>query len=136
MPRKQTIYDMAMTSAAKGAGDRASDKKPINYWREMVMTFSNQKSLFSSKKMERFIVFWTFLALTVYYILKNIQDMDSVEFIEVIGLWLAYGGYNSMLNLRDRKIDVSHPPAPAPRAPATTAAPQSGDDEEPSTEPC
>jgi hypothetical protein len=125
MQKKETIYDMAMGGARK-SGHRPSQDRKINYWREFVMTFSNQKSLFSSKKMERFVVFWTFLSLTVYYIVKNIHEMDSLEFIEVIGLWLAYGGYNSMLNLRDRKIDTSHAQAPASGQPA----------EEPSTEPC
>lgn len=134
MQKKETIYDMAMSGARKRHGARPGQEKSINYWRELVMTFSNQKSLFSSKKIERFIVFWTFLALTVYYIVKNIHEMDSLEFVEVIGLWLAYGGYNSMLNLRDRKIDVSHPQAPP--APAPPPATQSRDDEEPSTEPC
>lgn len=135
MQKKETIYDMAMSGARKRHGARPGQEKSINYWRELVMTFSNQKSLFSSKKIERFIVFWTFLALTVYYIVKNIHEMDSLEFVEVIGLWLAYGGYNSMLNLRDRKIDVSHPQALPPSAPGS-APNHAGDDEEPSTEPC
>jgi hypothetical protein len=120
MQKKETIYDMALNGAKKSP-HRAPKK--IDYGREIVMTFSNHKSLFSSKKIERFIVFWTFLVLTVVYIVKNIHEMDSLEFIEVIGLWLAYGGYNSLMNLRDKKVGGS-------------SQPSANQDEEPSTEPC
>jgi len=93
---RESIYEMAKRNAPKA-------KEKIDYWHEIVMTFSNRKSLFSSKKIERFIVFWTFLVLTVIYLSKNIHEMDSLEFVEVIGLWLAYGGYNSLLINRTKK---------------------------------
>lgn len=111
--KKQSIWDMAMEGAkAEGVKpDRpkqiVSQKKKIDYGREIIMTFSNQKSLFSSKKIERFIVFFTFLILTVVYVALNIHEMESMEFIEVIGIWLAYGGYNSFMNLRDKKVDTN-----------------------------
>ena len=75
----------------------------INYGREILLLFSNKKSLFSSKKIERTIVFLTFLIITIIYIKKNIDKLESLDFIEIIGLWLAYGGYNSLLNLRERR---------------------------------
>jgi hypothetical protein len=78
--------------------------KKIDYFREFIYTFSNKKSLFSSKKIERFIVFNVFLVLSVIYIVKNIDEMDSMSFIEIVGLWLFYGGYNSLMSLRDRKL--------------------------------
>jgi len=76
----------------------------VDYWKEFIYTFSNNKSLFSSKKIERFVVFNTFLILTIIYVIKNIDTMDSMSFIEIIGVWLFYGGYNSMMNLKDRKL--------------------------------
>lgn len=81
----------------------------INYFREILYTFSNRKSLFSSKKIERFIVFNVFLSITVYYIFRNINDIKPLEFVQVIGLWLVYGGYNSIMNYRDKKIDALPP---------------------------
>lgn len=81
----------------------------IDYFKEILYTFSNRKSLFSSKKIERFIVFNVFLSITVYYIFRNISDIKPLEFVQVIGLWLVYGGYNSIMNYRDKKID-SLPP--------------------------
>jgi hypothetical protein len=84
----------------------------VNYFKELVLTFSNKKSFFSSKRIERFIVFNVFLVLTVIYVVKNIDDLDSFGFIQIVGLWLAYGGYNSMMNLRDRKFEANLPAPP------------------------
>lgn len=106
MEKKQTIWDMAMENANGEKPKQvqtAAQKKKVDYKKELIMTFSNQKSLFSSKKIERFVVFITFLVLTVVFIAINIHEMESMEFIEVIGLWLAYGGYNSFMNLKDKK---------------------------------
>ena len=84
--------------------------KKIDYFREFVYTFSNKKSLFSSKKIERFIVFNVFLVLTIVYVVKNIHEMDSMSFIEIVGLWLFYGGYNSLMSLRDKKLSHNQEP--------------------------
>jgi len=85
----------------------------INYLKELILTFSNKKSFFSSKRIERFIVFNVFLVLTVIYVVRNIEDLDSFGFIQIVGLWLAYGGYNSLMNLRDRKFEAGITPPPA-----------------------
>ncbi len=83
----------------------AIKKQPqIDYWYEFIMTFSNRKSLFSSKKIERFIVFWVFLTLTVVYLMINIRTLESWDFVEISALWLVYGGYNSLMTLRDKKM--------------------------------
>jgi hypothetical protein len=92
--------------------NKNSPKQPkkIEYFREFIYTFSNRKSLFSSKKIERFIVFNVFLILSVIYIVKNIDEMDSISFIEIVGLWLFYGGYNSLMSLRDKKLSHNQEP--------------------------
>lgn len=84
--------------------------KDVNYLKELVMTFSNRKSLFSSKRIERFIVFNVFIILTIIYVFKNLSTLDSFGFVQIIGIWLAYGGYNSLMNLRDRKLESTNPP--------------------------
>ncbi len=83
---------------------KKSTEKNIDYLHEFVMTFTNGKSLFSSKKMERFIVFWTFLIMTIIYLSLNIRIISSWDFVEILALWLAYGGYNSLMGLRDKKL--------------------------------
>lgn len=75
----------------------------VNYWQEIILTFSNKKSLFSSKKIERSVVFVTFLIITLVYLIKNIHELEASEFIEIVALWLVYGGYNSLMNLRERR---------------------------------
>jgi len=91
--------------------------EPINYWRELVLTLSNKKSLFSSKKIERSIVFTTFLIITVIYLVKNIHELKPIELVEITGLWLVYGGYNSVMNYRDRKMGMNTPPPTDPDNP-------------------
>ncbi len=80
-------------------------KKENSFTDEVILTFSNKKSLLSSKKIERFIVFNVFLVLTILYIWKNIDDLESRDFIEITLVWLAYGGYNSFMNMKDRKME-------------------------------
>jgi hypothetical protein len=79
-------------------------KKEPGFFDEVIMTFSNNKSMLSSKKIERFIVFNCFLVLTFYYVFINIDEIDARSFIEIIGVWLFYGGYNSFMSLRDKKL--------------------------------
>ena len=88
-------------------------KKESNFTDEVILTFSNKQSLLSSKKIERFIVFNVFLVLTVLYVWKNIDTLESRDFIEITLVWLAYGGYNSFMNLKDRKMEneSSTPPS-------------------------
>jgi len=80
-------------------------KKENSFIDEIVLTFSNKKSLLSSKKIERFIVFNVFLVLTILYVWKNIDNLESRDFIEITLVWLAYGGYNSFMNMKDRKME-------------------------------
>ena len=80
-------------------------KKENSFTDEVILTFSNKKSLLSSKKIERFIVFNVFLVLTMLYVWKNIDDLESRDFIEITLVWLAYGGYNSFMNMKDRKME-------------------------------
>ena len=47
--------------------------------------------------------------ITIFYIVRNIDVIKPLEFVQVIGLWLVYGGYNSIMNYRDRKMDHSPP---------------------------
>ena len=77
----------------------------IDYWQEFIMTFSTRKSLFSSKKIERFIVFWVFLILTVVYVSMNFDRLEAWDMVEITALWLTYSGYNTLMTLRDKKIN-------------------------------
>lgn len=82
-----------------------SKDKENNFVDEIVLTFSNRKSLLSSKKIERFIIFNVFLFLTIIFIWKKIDTIEARDFIEIMIVWLSYGGYNSFMNFRDRKME-------------------------------
>ena len=88
-------------------------KKENSFTDEVILTFSNKKSLLSSKKIERFIVFNVFLVLSILYVWKNIDTLESRDFIEITLVWLAYGGYNSFMNLKDRKMEGQSSDAPS-----------------------
>ena len=77
----------------------------IDYWQEFIMTFSTRKSLFSSKKIERFIVFWVFLILTIVYVSMNFDRLEAWDMVEITALWLGYGSYNTLMTLRDKKLN-------------------------------
>lgn len=77
----------------------------IDYWQEFILTFSTRKSLFSSKKIERFIVFWVFLILTVVYVSMNFDRLEAWDMVEITVLWLGYNSYNTLMTLRDKKIN-------------------------------
>lgn len=77
----------------------------IDWKRELVMTFSNGRSMLSSKKIERFVVFTTFLIITIVYIIMNIRTLESFDLVEILGIWFAYIGVHSFINQRDRRMD-------------------------------
>jgi len=77
-----------------------------NFIDEVILTFSNRKSLLSSKKIERFIIFNVFLVLTTFYVWSNISKLEPRDFIEIILVWLGYGGYNSFMSFKDKKMDA------------------------------
>lgn len=80
-------------------------REKIDYWQEFIMTFSTRKSLFSSKKIERFIVFWVFLILTVVYVSMNFDRLEAWDMVEITMLWLGYNSYNTLMTLRDKKLN-------------------------------
>lgn len=80
-------------------------KEKIDWWYEFLMTFTAKGGLFSSKKIERFIVFNVFLILTIFYVVRNFNTLEAWDMVEITALWLTYSGYNSLMNLRDKRLE-------------------------------
>jgi len=78
--------------------------------KELLLTFSAQESLFSSKKIERFLAFIISISLTVLYILFNIRTMTSEGFTIVIAPLITYSMYNSYRTHQDKKLKNSNGP--------------------------
>lgn len=74
---------------------------------EVLNTFSNKKSFFSSKRLERFLIFSLMLSLTVFFVVKSIITctLGATDFIIIVGTWLGYGGFNTIQIKKDVKED-------------------------------
>lgn len=96
-----------------------SKDKENNFVDEMILTLSNKKSMLSSKKIERFIIFNVFLFLTIFFIWTKMDTLEARDFIEIMIVWLSYGGYNSFMNFRDRKMERTTEDVNAPISPNT-----------------
>jgi hypothetical protein len=60
---------------------------------ELVKTFSNIPSIFSSKRIERGLFVLSGLGAIVYYIIANIHKLSSGEIIALSSVLLTCGGY-------------------------------------------
>ena len=60
---------------------------------ELIKTFSNKPSFFSSKRIERALFVGTGMGSIVYYIIVNISKLSSGEIIALSSVLLACGGY-------------------------------------------
>lgn len=76
---------------------------------EIMLTFSAKKSLFSSKKIERFLSFMASIIMLVsYYIMRVLcfkcTDKISIEEVAVLtGLMLGYGAWNTVQGRKDKE---------------------------------
>lgn len=77
----------------------------INIKREFLLMLSNRPTLFSSKKLERLSVFYAFLIITVVYLFKKIDTIEIDDLLKFTAIWLAYGGFNSILTQKDKKME-------------------------------
>ena len=74
--------------------------------KEFLLTFSNQKSLFSSKKIERAIAFVIVTLLIIFFVRHNFETMTAVDFTIVIAPLVTYMGFNSIMLSKDKKNDL------------------------------
>ena len=72
---------------------------------EWILTFSNKKSLLSSKRIERFVIFVVMLLATIAYLYKAITSctISATDFMIVIGGWLVMAGFNATQIRKDVK---------------------------------
>lgn len=86
-----------------------SNKEKIYYiLKEIVLTFSNKKSLFSSKRIERFVIFTSMLLMTVLFLLWRVFNCDnfgSSDLMLIVVGWLSYAGFNVIQGNKNIKKD-------------------------------
>jgi len=81
------------------------DKIPLIY--EWLLTFSNRKSFFSSKRIERFWLFVVALTASAFYLFKGIWnwDLTSSDILIVAGMLFGYAGYTMIQTAKDKPKD-------------------------------
>ena len=88
--------------------------KIIYYIQQLILTFSNQPSFFSSKRIERFIMVMSAIIAYNVYVWKRMNEITftASEFMIVTGGFLAYAGFNIIQGQKDTKPkeDIQQPP--------------------------
>jgi hypothetical protein len=67
--------------------------------KEFLKTFSSQKSFFSSKRLERFVLFNLAIAISliyIYYSIKN-KSLSLTDVLAISGTFFVYAGYNTIM---------------------------------------
>jgi len=79
----------------------------MNYLIELLHTFSNKPSFFSSKRFERFAVFASMLAATNLYLVIHILrcDLSAGDLMIVVVGWLGYAGFTTVQIKKDKHED-------------------------------
>jgi len=74
---------------------------------EWLMTFSNQKSLFSSKRIERFAVFTTMLTISCIFLIHAliVCTLTATDLMIVVAGWLGYAGFGMVQGRKDKESD-------------------------------
>jgi hypothetical protein len=80
-----------------------------NLVKELIGTFSLEKSYFSSKKLERFAIFANVLIIVNIWCYYHIKVAAITDMIMLISTLLAYGGWNTT-QIRKDKLDDNTPP--------------------------
>lgn len=70
---------------------------------EWLLTFSNKKSLLSSKRIERFLVFTAMLVISCVFLIKAIYTctLSATDLMIVVSIWLGYAGFNTVQVKKD-----------------------------------
>lgn len=72
---------------------------------ELLLTFSNKKSLISSKRIERCIAFILLCTLTCFFVYYNRHLLAATDFLIVTGPLGIYAGWNTWNLSKDKKIE-------------------------------
>ncbi len=76
--------------------------------REIRATFSNEKSYFSSKRIERYFLFLSGLGWINYYIYVHINTLTYSEIIALVGLIFGYAGFALITTQKEKKNESTN----------------------------
>lgn len=70
---------------------------------ELIYTFSSKKSLLSSKRIERALLFISSLVMIWWYFLIHRHDLTAMEIISIITTLLVYAGFQVRNSMKEGK---------------------------------
>ena len=76
------------------------------YIKELIKTFSGEKSFFSSKRLERGIAFSTGEAFLVIYFIYHFKTMTYLECLALAGAAFAVAGYTLNATQKEKRIKI------------------------------
>jgi len=74
--------------------------------KELNKTFSNEKSYYLSKRIERAILFINAVFIFDYYVFKNLSHLTYTEIMEAFAINLLYAGFLVKQNQVDKKHEA------------------------------
>jgi len=74
---------------------------------EMVKTFSNGDSFFSSKRIERAILFWGAMFIVLNYYRMNYMKLTPSDIVLLTTPLFAYAGFNTIMNAKEKKNEIN-----------------------------
>jgi len=75
------------------------------FFGELIKLLSDEKSYFSKKRVESFIIFLAVLITYVWYCIVNITTMSATDFTLVSGAMMVYGGYTVNSIQKEKKMN-------------------------------
>ena len=75
------------------------------FFSELIKLLSDEKSYFSKKRVESFIIFLAVLITYVWYCIVNITTMNATDFTLVSGAIIVYGGYTVNSIQKEKKMN-------------------------------
>lgn len=70
---------------------------------EIVKTLSNEKSFLSSKRLERLILFWSALTVSLFYFWIHRLTITTAEVVIICSMLFGYAGFNTVMTSKDIK---------------------------------
>lgn len=80
--------------------------------RQIKATFSNEPSYFSSKRIERYLLFLSGVSWINYYIWTHIKTLTYTEIIALVSLLFGYAGFQLLTTQKEKKNQTNNPVQP------------------------
>lgn len=79
-----------------------------NYFIELINTFSNKSSFFSSKRLERFAIIAVALSANIVYLYFHVKTMSAMDFLLLNAALFTYAGFNTKQIQQDEKNNTTN----------------------------